>query len=241
MDRLLQNVDLNEIINNTAMVNMPPGQEDLLNKISGFIDNVNADSVLRCDSECQKNRKSSELYEKYVDARENAKEAPDEVETAERNYYVFSKGDYAYNKMKEREYSVKGKNIANVLKKDFNEKYKELSLLLNNVNQQNTYNKHIDDLVKNYSNENEKLNNDIQDTESNSNVANRKALYFSQYTNYVESLTLLLYRLNIILAIIFILVSYLGKKLHLRIYQIASILFIANIFMPYKWLFQKVF
>jgi hypothetical protein len=241
MDRLLQNVDLNEIINNTAMVNMPPGQEDLLNKISGFIDNVNADSVLRCDSECQKNRKSSELYEKYVDARENAKEAPDEVETAERNYYVFSKGDYAYNKMKEQEYSVKGKNIANILKKDFNEKYKELDLLLNNVNQQNTYNKHIDDLVKNYSNENEKLNNDIQDTESNSNVANRKALYFSQYTNYVESLTLLLYRLNIILAIIFILVSYLGKKLHLRIYQIALILFIANIFMPYKWLFQKVF
>ena len=40
MDRLLQNVDLNEIINNTAMINMPPGQEDLLNKISGFIDNV---------------------------------------------------------------------------------------------------------------------------------------------------------------------------------------------------------
>ena len=223
------------------MINMPPGQEDLLNKISGFIDNVNADSILRCNSECQKNRKSSDLYEKYVDARENVKEAPEELETAERNYYVFSKGDYAYNKMKEQEYNVKSKNISNVLKKEFNEKYKELELLLNNVNQQNTYNKHIDDLVKNYSDENEKLNNDIQNTESDSNIANRKALYFSQYINYVDTLTLILYRINIILTVIFVLVSYLGKKLHLRIYQIASILFIANIFIPYKWLFQKLY
>lgn len=239
MDRLLQNVDLNEIINNSSMVKMPAEQEELLGKISSFIDNVNSQSMLRCDDECQKNKKSSELYEKYVDAQNNERNAPDEVETAERNYYVYSKGDYAYNKMKEAEYTKKGNKIANVLKREFNDKFKELELLYNNVQQQNTYNKHIDDLVDTYSKGNQQLEMDIQNTESQSNVANRKATYFSQYNTMVDNISLVIYRLNIILAVLFIILAYLGKKMNIRFYQLVSVVMILNLFIPYKWFIQK--
>lgn len=241
MDRLLQNVDLNEIINNSSMIEMPEGQEELLSKISGFVDNVNNDSVLRCDSECQKNRRSTELYEKYADARENAETAPEEVENTERDYYIYSKGDYAYNKMKEREYSKKGKKLASLLKSDFNENYKEIGLLLNNVNQQNTYNKHIDDLVNTYSNENTELNKNIQNTESKTNVANRKTTYYSQYIDYMETISTTLYRLNLILTIIFLIFAYLGKKMHIRFYQIISVVLIINLVTPYNYIFKKIF
>ena len=241
MDKLLQNVDLNEIINDSTMVKMPEENEELLGKISSFIDNVNSQSILRCDDECQKNKKSSELYEKYVNAQMNEQNAPGDLETAERNYYVYSKGDYAYNKMKENEYIKKGNKIANVLKRDFNDKFSELELLYNNVQQQNTYNKHIDELVENYSKNNKNLENDIENTLSDGNVSNRKSQYFNQYNNFVSSVSLIIYRLNVLLTVLFIILAYLGKKINERFYQIITLILCLNLFIPYKWLIQKIF
>lgn len=238
MDRLLQNVDLNEIINNTNMINLPNEQNDIVNKIGTFIDAVNEQDALKCDAKCQSDKKANELYQTYMTANTNAQTAPEEVETAERNYYTYTKGDYAYNLMKEKEFKQKGQKLANALKRDYLNSYKELELLYNNVKQQSTYNKHIDDLANTYDGKHKKLNELIQNTESTANVANRKSYYYNHYTSFMETISLIIYRINIIVAVLFVIIVYLGKKMNVFLYQIMSIVLIANIFIPYKYILR---
>lgn len=241
MDRLLQNIDLDEINNNVDMMNVPDEQKDFLNQAKSHIDKLMNDTTIGCDTECQNNKKENELYKKYMKARENEKRAPEKLETAERNYYVFSKGDYKYNKMKEKEYVSEAEKIISILKSEFKNKYDNIKLLLNNVKEQNTYNTHIDDLANTYNKNNKELEEDIQNTESSANIANQKSKYFNHYNIFINWISKMLYRINILMTILFVILIFISKKSSKRFYQISSFVLIVNLFLPYILIIKKIY
>jgi hypothetical protein len=63
-------------------------------KINSFIAQA-SDSAL-CDSNCQKQRVSDKLQQRYLDATANMESAPQQVESAFKKYVTFSRGSDAY-------------------------------------------------------------------------------------------------------------------------------------------------
>ena len=51
-----------------------------------------ASEFIECGPECQENKKSKELYDKYVKSQTYLKMAPDKLENNKKNYYVYTYG-----------------------------------------------------------------------------------------------------------------------------------------------------
>ena len=67
------------------------------NKLNGLVSMIT--DKLICDSACQKERNDNTLKQKWDLAQNNLKNAPDEVNQAEKNYYTVTKGQQAYTDM----------------------------------------------------------------------------------------------------------------------------------------------
>ena len=67
------------------------------NKMNGIVNNLN--SMITCDTECQKRNKADELRRKWIAAKKTLETAPSNVESTEETYYVFDKGEVGYKQM----------------------------------------------------------------------------------------------------------------------------------------------
>lgn len=80
-----------------------------------------ASDYIQCDEECQKNEKTQQLYNKYVDSQTNLKMAPARLERNRKNYYVYTQGQTYYDDMMKNEANKKIKIITDELKNNFND------------------------------------------------------------------------------------------------------------------------
>ena len=71
-------------------------------KLNDMINKVN--SQFTCDAECLDAREKQKLYKKYNSAKDNLNTAPEQLDTAEKNYYVYAYGETAYDKHKFKKY-----------------------------------------------------------------------------------------------------------------------------------------
>jgi len=169
-----------------------------INKFNDFLDSAN--QALSCDSNCQKEKKISELKQKYLESKTNLLTGPNQVETSYKNYLIYSQGDSAYNEYIDNELSKKADNIINMFKSNFNQGIKNSSesydtysgLLLNYSNVFELYTK----LLK----ENILLELEVKNKTSDVLTNDRKTYYEEQS---IESLHFY-YILLIIIYIIFL-------------------------------------
>ena len=124
MDKLLSSVGLDPTkIKLDSNVNI---SQDHINQlfagIAPLLEKYKADTPLSCDAECQKNELERYLYEKYLAARDNAQNAPEEYEEAERKFFLISNKGLSYINYKESEATTEIKDIVDILSKNFDEK-----------------------------------------------------------------------------------------------------------------------
>ena len=109
-------------------------QRETANMINALIEQ-SKDSLL-CGPDCQQQKTSNELEQKYLAAQTDLKTAPIDFQNAKKNYYVFTEGQSAYNNMLEGELKDKANKIGELIKEKFNEEIeqaKTLNIYLNNV------------------------------------------------------------------------------------------------------------
>jgi hypothetical protein len=93
-----------------------------------------ASDYINCDEECQKNKKTQKLYNKYIDSQTNLKMAPARLERNRKNYYIYTHGQEYYDDMMRNEANEKIKIITDELKTNFDEQLnlaKSMGELLN--------------------------------------------------------------------------------------------------------------
>ena len=61
-----------------------------------------ASEYIECGPECQKDKKSEELYNKYIKSQTVLKSAPDNLEKNKKNYYVYTYGPAYYDDIKKK-------------------------------------------------------------------------------------------------------------------------------------------
>ncbi len=155
-------------------INIEAGQ---LNKINSLINQFNSEKNIGCDAECQQNQAVQDLYKDYVGAQNTLREAPQNVERTEKEYYVADKGaawfsNFQVNNAKKSA----GKEIAKI-ETSLTKVFKDIKQNIGYYNSQLLYKKRINQLLADYNQKLIKTEKKIRKLDSKKNVANRLTTY----------------------------------------------------------------
>lgn len=140
---------------------------------------INSDGTL-CDSECRRNQQLTQLQQAYETAQSTYSTAPEELETAKKNYFTFLNGSASFAQMQQTDYSSKAKKIATTMQDQFNKKYKEAVILLQSYQSSYINLSNIMELLENYKNENKHLKKVTGEISSDIDTKDRKTYYEEQ-------------------------------------------------------------
>ena len=136
--------------------------------------------ALTCGPDCQKMKTTQELEQKYLDSQTNMQTAPIQLEDARKNYYVYTKGDSAYNQMLEDDLTKKADRIGDVISSRFNEEVKKATILNTYYNSDLVNSKNTFELYNRYLKENKNAETIIQDSHGDVLTNDRKTYYETQ-------------------------------------------------------------
>lgn len=155
------------------------------NKLNGLVSMIT--DKLICDSACQKERNENTLKQKWDLAQNNLKNAPEEVNQAEKNYYTVTKGQKAYTDMI-YERNVK---IAQQFKKgtiaEHENNLNELKILLKTYNSDKNYDNRLTELLKIRKEEEKDLKSEIDKYISKVQTSGRKVVYEKSDMGWVDT------------------------------------------------------
>jgi stalled ribosome rescue protein Dom34 len=142
--------------------------------------------TIACGPQCQKNKVSEELKQKYLDIQTTIKNAPSILEQTKKTYYTYTKGKTYYNNMQETELKKNAEIIANELTIQFNKEV-EIAHTMNSYLQTALINSgHTSELLSQYRNENYLLENELSSTYGDILTNDRKTYYESTATERLQ-------------------------------------------------------
>ena len=156
-----------------------------LNKFNSFLNS--AAQTIACGPDCQRQKKSDELKNKYLTAESNLALAEPQYQIAKQNYYTFISGQSGYDEMMESEYREKAELIGQKFKESYDEEIAKIKTQLDTYNGLLINFRNVVDLHKQYKKENiqlfKQLKNDTNDILTNE----RKTYYEDQQIESLNS------------------------------------------------------
>jgi hypothetical protein len=136
-------------------------------------------------SECEKTQKTNDLQQKYLDAQTKLQTAPYEEHTAEKNYYIYSKGDVAYNDLIFKRLLEKAQNKSNEVSIKFNKNITLASESNDTLGSLTTTHTHMVELYETYIEENANLKAKILSYGADLITNDRKTFYEVQNYDFL--------------------------------------------------------
>ena len=132
---------------------------------------------LLCGPTCQKERVTSQLKQKYLDAKTNVLTAPIELEQSKRNFFIFKEGRAYYDNMREEELQKSVNKISALLVENFNDGISNantMNIYLNSalINSENTK-----ELLEKYLQQNKLLKIKLRERHGDILTNDRKTYY----------------------------------------------------------------
>ncbi len=149
-----------------------------MSKLNSFIQQ--ASNTIMCNTECQKQKEAEKLKKAYLKSQETLASAPNRLQTAERNYVIYTQGQTAYDELQDRELDEKATVIVDTFKENFDEEVIKIQSQINSYNGLLMNYKNVLELLMKYEKENGELFKDIK-KETNDVLTNeRKSFYEDQ-------------------------------------------------------------
>lgn len=175
---------------------------DTVSKMNGIV--ANLQSMITCDSECQKRKNADELRRKWNNAKEDLATAPSNVQSTEQAYYVFTEGEVGYRQMLVDKY----KNVANKTSASAKNTHKklmdDLETLLGNYTAQVSSVNRLKELLQVRINENRELSLAQDNNISNVQTNDRRVVYENWAQKWLHTIKKIFLILYIALAIFFL-------------------------------------
>lgn len=186
-----------------------------------------ASEYIECGPECQDNKKSEELYDKYVKSQTALKMAPDKLEKNKKNYYVYTYGPAYYEDMQKKELLNNATEIASKISDEFNSQV-ETALKMNSILQ-------TTDPSFNYADQypivQEELSSQLNKKTNDMLINNRETYYSSQSMERLEMWNKFWIFIYYFLVLIFLILCFPRTKYELVKYGIVFLLSILYIYM----------
>jgi hypothetical protein len=146
-----------------------------------------AKQAVMCDSNCQKEKKTQELKEKYLAAQQNLLSAGSQEVEAKKNYVVFTKGELAYHNERQDELHKQAQLIVNKFNDNFNTYLQQIKLQIDSYNGLIVNFKNVVELYLKYKEENVILTKKVKDNSSDVLTNDRKTYYENQGVDTLKS------------------------------------------------------
>lgn len=203
-----------------------------INKINSLIQ-LTKDKIM-CDSNCQRDRKAQELRKTFYNAEQNLSKAPCEVTEAEKNFYVYTKGEKGYEDMMLTKYTKQASKLKEEAILKHKELVNELYTLIYNYKTDKTNLSRLNELMSIRLEENEKLKKIIYDNTGIANTNDRRVVYEDRAMNWLTTVRKsLVYCLILIFALYIIFGDFFRnqryKKVRTWLTFLAFILYMWNI------------
>jgi hypothetical protein len=178
-----------------------------------------------------KKRKIEKLRNEMINAKNKVKNSPDELNKAERSYYLESKGSLYYSNIQRDKFKNEAQKQVNSWNRELiNNILDNITTSIHYYNSQSNYSKNVNDVYNNYDNKLSSLKKKIYDTEQVKNVNHRLGEF---YYNNTEDVTGFTYYLKILYYVLFVisLLIFLFKNQYKKIKM--YIFYLTILFMPY--------
>ena len=152
-----------------------------------------------CDADCQKRLQKIKLYDEFNEAKNNFKNAPYELNTARKNYYIFTEGKDGYNKMMLNDYTKQAEIIKNKEQEKHRENSNSINELINDYQASIIYNDRMYELLNIRKREKKELKLSIDNLVSSDLTNARRYIYednqYKQLHTYRKWITFIYYTL----------------------------------------------
>lgn len=215
LKQLQQSLSSTSDVQNQEMLNQALTEAGLpQNKLNDIIQ-LTRDHIM-CDSNCQKDRKAQELRNKFYNAEQNLCKAPEEVIDAEKNFYVYTKGEQGYEDILLKRFGEEAGNMKNKSIESHKQSVKLLDLLINDYETDTTNLGRINELLKIRLKENEKLKKIIDGKTGTAQTNDRKVVYESREKEWLETVRKSLIYLLILIVVLYLIFGNFFKKQHYK-------------------------
>ena len=222
--------------NQDLLLNQRKAQEQISNLLE------QSAQALLCGPDCQKQKVSGELNQKYLNAQTALKTAPINLETTKKNYYVYTEGEPAYNNMRETELKETAETMAKLISTSFNDEVASAETMNKYYNTALINSNYTKDLLNEYDKKNKELKLKLRDRRGDILTNDRKTYYENDAQESLKLWYRLWWYIYYMLVLVFLLSIFLvknqitnGKKL---------ILTVLLIFYPYyiefivNWIYE---
>jgi hypothetical protein len=146
-----------------------------MSKFNSFIQK--ASDTIMCNSECQKQKETDKLKQAYLQSQETLASAPSRLQTAQRNYVVYTQGQTAYDELHDKELEGKATLITDAFKENFDKEVIKIQSQISSYNGLLINYKNVLELLIKYKKENDELFKDLKN-ETNDVLTNERKSYY---------------------------------------------------------------
>jgi hypothetical protein len=211
-------------------------QQNLLKRQRNSQEQINkllelSSQELICGPDCQQQKISTELKQKYLDAQTNLQTAPINLENTKKNYYVYTEGAPFYNNMLEEELQQKANQISTLVSDNFNSEVSDANVMNLYLNTALINSKYTTELLDNYLEKNQQLKLQLKERYGDILTNDRKTYYETDALNTLTFWYKLFWYIYYVLVIMLILVFIFSSINLLKIIKLIISLLV--LFYPY--------
>ncbi len=166
---------MNNLTDNQSKQDLLLNQRNAQEQINNLLEQ-SAQAML-CGPDCQKQKVSDELKQKYLNAQTALKTAPINLETTKKNYYVYTEGETTYNSMLETDLKQKAETISKLISDSFNDELSSTITMNKYYNTAVINSNYTKDLLNDYNEKNKELKLQLRDRRGDILTNDRKTYY----------------------------------------------------------------
>lgn len=172
---MLKNYSPTDAANNQKISDLVASMGLPSSKMNGVISNLQ--SMINCDTECQKAKTAADLRRAWMNAKQVELSAPENVSEAEKKYYVFTKGEVGYKDMLVNRYRKVANAKRGKAEKNHEELMNELETLTKDYEAEDSTLMRMRELLRVRLNENKEIRKAIDDDVAAVQTNDRRVVY----------------------------------------------------------------
>ena len=192
--------------------NMLSKQQELTNKINQMLAQSQQSLMCGPGTECERTKKTEDLQQKYLAAQTNIQSASYQEQAAEKEFYTYTQGDAAYNRMKATRLQEEAEKKANELHSSFNENSSNATEMNDTLSSLSKNFQHVTELYQDYLKENTILREKIKAYGNDVVTSDRKTYYETQNYDILKTWYFIWRWIYFILLIVFGVGIFLSKS-----------------------------
>lgn len=218
------------------------------NTLSQFNDLIQQSrDILLCDANCQAEKGRDNLRQKYLEAKNNYLTAPEQVEHTYKNYYVYEKGELAYNEEYDKILAQRADVIIKQFSNNFHDDINKSKILLESYTSVLVNFQHVSDYYKQISEKNALLKKKLYDLKADITTNDRKSYYEDQGVESLNYYYYIFLGIYLLILVVFIACMFLkasdfslAKQIVIMIFMILYLFIAFPVIQSIIHLFKKI-